>query len=286
MALGSAGQYGTDWVSLIERDVAALERTQARRAKGRYATFAMMAALVAAAVAHVTNQGLTREDLWTIAPWWVSIQMFSLATSTLYSMYMHVHIPGLREKIVAKEKWPMTTPESLLKSATYLLMGLISESMFLSDYRESSSLVFGIVAILSYFWAYSFILNVRVVPIIRRLSNKYPVIKKSVEEATTQPQKFTSSLAGLATGPSIIGIIILLIVWDEDLWMIALQVSVLFSAFLFALGRNFNEYGRIVAADRVKINLLELRRKILTNPQLTEADIRTKYHNIYRDPRD
>ena len=71
------------------------------------------------------------------------------------------------------------------------------------------------------------------------------------------------------------------IVWNSDVWLLAIQGSFLLSAFIVAVTRNLSEFGMITLADRTLSLLLDLRVAILTDKTLGEDAIASKYHDIF-----
>lgn len=272
----------TDWVSVIDKDYERIVAVQNRRSKVVVAAVATMISIVTLGWGIITQHNLTWQDAIDFAPWWIAVNLLFMAVSVLQSVYLRVYLPGLAESIAREQKYPMLTPVSLVTSLTYFLMAIGSGAAIWSGQPSSGVILFGFVVVSMSVSGFFILFNLDVRSVFRWALHWSPMIQARARTSTTQPRPFTSALVGTFFFYSFFGLVLLALIWKSDIWSVALQSSFLFSAFIVAVKRYFQESGRTTLADKTVFQLLELRVELLSDKTLTEDAIATKYRAIFQ----
>ena len=274
----------TDWISILDKDYERLEAVQRRRLKQVFVTIALIASFSSLGLGLIRQYGLTWDDLLHIAPWWVAVNLLSMGIQALYNIYLRIYLPGIGEKIRNQQKRPMLSPETIIRALTFLLMGIASAASIVVVDSEIETFLFVCIALIM------IISSLRILferdktrtDLKESKIDKVPTrIRSIIDNIFAGEQQFTTFLVTAFFVYSIIGLILMFLLWDGDTWQIAIQMSIIFSGLIVALRTNFNQYGRIVAADKSIFAILELRVDILTTKTLTDAEISARYRQIF-----
>lgn len=271
----------TDWVSVIDKDYDRITTVQSRRSKVIVAAIATMISIATLGWGIITQHDFTWQNAVDFAPWWVAVNLLFMAVSVLESVYLRVYLPGLAESIAKEQKYPMLTPVSLVTSLTYFLMAIGSGAAIWSGQPGSGAILYGFVAASMSLSGLFILFNLNVRSVFRWALHWSPRIQARVRDSTTQPRPFTSTMVGAFFFYAFLGLILVGLIWKSDTWSVAVQSSFLLSAFIVAVKRYFQESGRTTLADKIVFQLLELRVEILSDKDLTEDAIASRYRLIF-----
>jgi hypothetical protein len=229
----------------------------------------------------VRQYNLTWHDLADIAPWWVAVNFLFLAVKVLYSVYLRVYLPGIDEQDADGQKWPLLAPEGVVNSLSFFLMAIGSAIAVWNGLHFWSAVVFVLVFLWMMGAGFSGLFNVDPNPSSQKAANWARSLQEGFKIPPVEKQKgFTSGMVMLFFLFSSIGLLLLAIVWNSDVWLLAIQGSILLSAFIAMVVRNLWEFGMITQADRTLSLIQNLRVTILTDKTLDEAAIALKYRDI------
>lgn len=271
----------TDWISIIDSDYERIVQVRNRRSKTVTVTIVAILSIISLGWGLIRQYDLTWQDLVNIAPWWVAVNFLFMAVSVLYSVYLRVHLPGIVEQIAEKQKRPMLTPEGVVKSLTFILMAIGSAIAVWKGLPSLGALLFGFIFVSMFVSGLFVIFNVNASLVLLKAAKWTPDIQERIKRAAKTQHEFTSALVATFFLYSLTGLLLIAIVWDSDIWPFAIQASFLLSAFIVAVNRNLQEFGRITLADKALSEILDLRVRVLTDKTLKEDAIASEYRIIF-----
>jgi hypothetical protein len=272
----------TDWISIIDSDYERITQIRNRRSRTATTTLVLIFSITSLGWGLVKQYDLTWHDVAIIAPWWVAVNFLFMAVSALYIVYLRVYLPGIAEEESDEQKWPMLAPEGVVNSLAFFLMAIGSAIAVWNGLHLWSAVLFVLVFIWTMGSGISALFNVNPQPMSRKaaiwaggLQERYKI------SAAGKQKEFTSGMVALFFFLSIVGLLLLSIVWNSEVWLLAIQASFLLSAFIAVVVRNLWEFGRIAVIDRTLSRILDIRMTILTDKTLNEDAIAAKYQDIF-----
>lgn len=272
----------TDWISIIDSDYERITEVRNRRSRTVSVTLVLIFSIVSLGWGLVRQYNLTWHDLADLAPWWVAVNFLFLAVKILYSVYLRVYIPGTDEQNAGEQKWPMLAPEGVVNSLAFFLMAIGSAIAVWNGLHFWSAVVFVLVFLWMMGAGFSGLFNVNPKPSAQKAANWARSLQEGFKIPAAEKQKeFTSGMVVYFFFFSFVGLLLLAIVWNSDVWLRAIEGSFLLSAFIATVVRNLWEFGRITQADKTLSLVQDLRVAILTDKTLDEAAIASKYRDIF-----
>lgn len=272
----------TDWISIIDSDYERVTKVRNRRSRTVSLTLVLIFSIVSLGWGLVKQYNLSWHDLANLAPWWVAVNFLFIAVKVLYSVHLRVYIPGSGEQNAGEQKWPMLAPEGVVNSLAFFLMAFGSAVAVRNGLHFWSALIFVLVFLWMMGAGFSGLFNVNPNSTAQNAANWARSLQGRFRIPVAEKQReFTSGMVVYFFFFSFVGLLLMAIVWNSDVWLLAIQGSFLLSAFIVAVTRNLSEFGMITLADRTLSLLLDLRVAILTDKTLGEDAIASKYHDIF-----
>jgi len=271
----------TDWISVIDSDYEKIVQERSRRSRTVTVTIVVMFSIISLGWGLVKQYSLTWQNVADIAPWWVAVNFLFMAVSVLYFVYLRVYLPGITEQIADKQKWPLLTPEGVVKSLSFFLMAIGSAIAVWSGLYFWSAVLFGFVFVTMAGSGFLAIFNVNAPQELLKAARGIPAIQERINKPVETQRVFTSGMVAVFFIYSFAGLLLLAIVWNSDIWLLAVQASFLLSALIATVIRNLEEFGKVTLADRTLSQILDFRMDILTDKTLNEDAIASRYRSIF-----
>ena len=274
-----AGLEMADWTSTLDRECEKSKSDLDGLSKRFAVTSAMLMVVVSTALSVAGSQSLTFEDLARIAPAWVGIQVISMGVAMLYASYETGFASALRKAAASREE-PLVNAAWLLDWIVYIGMALGSASALLNQHSAVVIVLFGSATIIFAAAAIAVLRGGFMKVTAETLLGPPSRSKNPIKRIRADIKKAVEWLLATAVVYLAFGGMLVWLMWDSTNWYTVLSISVLATAFVRLLERNFNQY-RAINEKRLTLSALErLRLESFTNDEYNDVKIKKEFRQI------